>query len=105
MTLANAVNKYLEVKSPWKKDTRNVSTTLWTCSLALSALAIMTYPFLPFSAPKLFSMLGFKNDIHTQGWNLPTPAPGTAIMQPSPLFKKLDEKVANEEIERMVGKA
>ncbi|MBH74793.1 MAG: methionine--tRNA ligase [Dehalococcoidia bacterium] len=105
MTLANAVNKYLEVKSPWKKEAQSVSTTLWTCSLALSALAIMTYPFLPFSAPKLFSMLGFKNDIQTQGWNLPTLAPGTAIAQPTPLFKKLDDKVAKEEIERMIGKA
>ena len=105
MTLANAVNKYLEVKSPWKKEAQSVSTTLWTCSLALSALAIMTYPFLPFSAPKHFSMLGFKNDIQTQGWNLPTLAPGTVLAQPTPLFKKLDDKVAKEEIERMIGKA
>ena len=102
MALANSVNKYLEVKSPWKKQVDSVSTTLWTCSLALSALAIMTYPFLPFSAPKLFSMLGFEKDIPTQGWNVPTVVPGTPILKPSPLFKKLDDNIAKEEIERMV---
>lgn len=105
MTLANSANKYLEVKSPWKKEARSVSTTLWTCSIALSALAVMTYPFLPFSATKLFSMLGFEIDIQTQGWNLPTLVPGTPLVKPSPLFKKLETSVAQEEIERMAGKS
>ena len=105
MTLANLVNKYLEVKTPWKKPAHNVPTTLWMCSLALSALAIMMYPFLPFSSVRLFSMLGFENDLQKQGWELPILVPGTPIMQPSPLFKKLDDKVAEEEVQRMLKKS
>ena len=42
------------------------------------------------------------NNIQTHGWSLPILVPGTPIEKPTPLFKKLDDSVANEEIERMV---
>ena len=48
-------------------------------------------------------MLGLEGTIHDQGWQWSPEATiaGTPFDPPTPLFTKLDESVADEEIERI----
>jgi methionyl-tRNA synthetase len=50
----------------------------------------MMYPYLPFSSQKLHEMLGHRDEIGSQGWEVSRPVAGTALEEPAPLFKKLD---------------
>jgi methionyl-tRNA synthetase len=106
LALAQEANRYLEESSPWKSlktDQKASATALYVVLCVLSALALGFYPFLPFSSQRLYHFLGFKGDIQSQGWSLKKPKPNTALPQPSPLFRKLDEKIIEEENQRLGG--
>ncbi len=61
----------------------------------------MFYPFLPFSSQKLHEYLGFDGKVEDAGWKIVVPQEGQQLRQPSVLFTKLDEKIVDEERERM----
>ena len=104
MSLAQEVNRYIDVKSPWKtiKEHRALTTTpIYVALSALSGLKTMLYPFLPFSSQKLHNFLGFEGDVATAGWKLSLPLPGQKLPPPEPLFVKLEEKMIKEESSRL----
>jgi methionyl-tRNA synthetase len=104
MSLAQAANRYLEEKSPWKmiKQNRQASaTTLYVAISVLSCLKIALYPFLPFSSQKLHEFLGLDGNVGDDGWQLILPTPGQKLLPPEPLFSKLDEKLVEEETYRL----
>jgi methionyl-tRNA synthetase len=59
------------------------------------------YPYLPFSSQKLHEYLGFSGNVQDSGWALTPPPAGQKLAPPQPLFVKLDEKLLEEEINRL----
>jgi methionyl-tRNA synthetase len=132
MRLAAQVNIYLSEQEPWKviKVDRARAATIWYTTLrCVNSLRIFFTPFLPFSSQRLHEYLG--HDGHLAGplafqevteddgrahrvltgdyaswvgsWAVPELAVGQALREPKPLFKKLDEKVIEEELARLTG--
>ncbi len=104
MELAQAANRYLDYKSPWKvirEDRQAAAGSLYVALHVITCLKTVLYPFLPFSSQKLHRLLGFDGSIEEYGWKMQPPEPGQALPPPEPLFSKLDEKLAEEEAGRL----
>jgi methionyl-tRNA synthetase len=126
MRLASEVNKYLDTAGPWfeiKTDKAAAGTTIYTALKAIDTLKVLFAPFLPFTCEKLHHFLGYTMPLFGEQFTEkqtdalgehnvlrynPAPAtgkwqpsqlqPGQKLNPPAPLFKKLEESVA--EIER-----
>ena len=123
--LAREANKYIADNAPWftiKTDRARAGTTLYVALRVIDNLKTLFYPFLPFSSNELHRQLGYEGDLlgkfeiktfqettrshtalmyepgqHSQKW-APSELPsGQKLGEPRPLFKKLDEKTAEEE--------
>lgn len=104
MTLAQEANRYLEEKSPWKVikgDRKAAATSAYVAISVINAMKVMLYPYLPFSSQKLHRMLGFPGRVEDSGWQFVEVPVGQALERPEALFAKLDDKVAEEEIQRL----
>ena len=106
MALAQAANRYLDRKEPWRavrRDKADAAQTLWTALSVINCLKTTLYPFLPFSSRKLHAMLGFEGDVEDAGWAWDAHAmkPGQQLQRPIPLFQKLDENVIAAEEQRL----
>jgi len=128
MKLATAVNQYLDQTAPWtaiKTDREAAAKTIYTALKAIDSLKVMFAPFLPFSSEKLHSFfryetplfgeqyiedvtdsLGSHKVLRYKGveglqWKPSELKPGEKLNQPSPLFKKLEESVIEEERARL----
>ncbi|MFC1953106.1 methionine--tRNA ligase [Chloroflexota bacterium] len=107
MALAHEANRYLDEKSPWKtikEDKQSASTALFVALSVISCLKTVLYPFLPFSSQKVHEYLGFKGKVEDFGWKRQELALGQQLLEPKPLFVKLDEKLVEEETSR-IGQA
>jgi methionyl-tRNA synthetase len=126
MRLASEVNKYLDTAGPWfeiKTDKAAAGTTIYTAIKAIDTLKVLFAPFLPFTCEKLHHILGYDTSLFgeqfiekqtdalgahnvlrynpapaTGKWQPSQLQPGQKLNPPAPLFKKLEESVA--EIER-----
>ena len=131
MKLATAVNVYLDVNAPWsaiKKDKAEAGKTVYTALKAIDSLKVMFAPFLPFTCERLNGFFGYETPLfgeqytetvkdslgeHTvlryrverdsisPYWKPSELQPGKKLNQPGPLFKKLEEGVAEEERARL----
>jgi len=129
MHLAGEVNKYLDDKAPWfeiKEDPANAAKTIFTAIKAIDSLKVLLAPVLPFSCEELHQILGYDQPLfgeqytesvtdnlgtHTVlryragepqlSWKPSEIQPGRNFHKPSPLFKKLDPEIADQELERM----
>jgi len=107
MSLAHEANRYLDEKSPWKiikEDRQAAANSLFTAICIISRLKNMLYPFLPFSSQKVHEYLGFQGNVEKyqqEHPEQPLPKPGQKMLKPQPLFTKLDEKLIEEETERL----
>jgi methionyl-tRNA synthetase len=108
MGLAQETNRYIDAKAPWqtrKTDLERTATTLWVCLNVISCLHTAMNPFLPHSSQKLHQLLGFKGRVEDAGWQTLEITPGQAFPPPAPLFHKLEESVAQEELARLQAQA
>ncbi|MEA3442064.1 MAG: methionine--tRNA ligase [Chloroflexota bacterium] len=104
MSLAQEANRYLDEQAPWKnikKERQASAKSVYTALSLLSALKTIFYPFLPFSAEKLHSFLGFEGSAKEAGWQFQLPKPGQKLRKPRPLFIKLDESIVDQENSRL----
>lgn len=104
MTLAQFANIYLDEKSPWKAikvDKKVAGTSLYVALNVISGLKILLYPFLPFSSQKVHEYLGFEGKAEDYGWQPHPPPPGQKLLEPKPLFTKLDDTLVEEETRRL----
>jgi len=95
MTLAGDLNRYLDEAAPWKTiktDPERAATSLWTALQVVSALRVLTAPYLPFSAEQLHAYLGDEGSVHDLRWEPVGLPAGRALPKPSPLFRKLDDE-------------
>ena len=77
MTLARLGNKYLADSEPWKlikTDPERVKTIMNTALQIAAGLALLSEPFLPFTAKKLQQMLLFK-EVHAEFISASGPQP------------------------------
>ncbi|MCF0211925.1 MAG: methionine--tRNA ligase [Bacteroidales bacterium] len=105
MNLARLGNKYLTENEPWKliKTDPERTATVLNLSLQICAnLAILSEPFLPFSAQKMRSML----NIGQQPWrSAGTPAllaEGHLTGTPELLFEKIEDDAINAQVNRLL---
>ena len=108
LALAREGNRYFDSKAPWKQvkeDPAGAGTTLNTCVQLINVLKLLFYPFLPFSSERLQQMLGFEHSLgQARGiWRLELDAvpAETVIAEPQPLFRRLEDSVAEEELARL----
>lgn len=129
LRLSSLVNQYLEETSPWstaKTDKVACGRTLYTAIQAISALKTLFAPILPFTSQQLHQMLGEEgqlfgapqiatlqetsrdhvaltyDDTHATGfWGYQPVPTGRQLPKPAPLFRKLDEAIADEELARL----
>ena len=94
MALATALNKYLDDAAPWKSlktDPERAATSLWTSLQVISALRVLTAPYLPFSAQRLHELLGEVGSVHDLPWAFRELPAGRSLQPPQPLFRKLED--------------
>lgn len=106
MALAQHGNRYIDTRAPWKQikeDRDGAATTLWTALNIVETLRTVTYPYLPHSAQTLHELLGHDGGVLESGWQRHTPVVGTALPTPTPMFKKLDDSIVEEEAERLAA--
>jgi methionyl-tRNA synthetase len=99
MGLAREANRYLDAQAPWKQvktDRQAAASTLHTTLHVLSALRAALHPFLPHATQRLHELLGGTGTAAAAGWGAPRPTPGTPLPEPTPLFTKLDDSIAEE---------
>jgi len=104
MALASALNRYLDEAAPWKtlkSDPERAGTSLWTALQVVSALRVLTAPYLPFSAQQLHAYLGDEGDVHALPWAFRDLPAGRALPPPHPLFRKLDDEELAGLVERL----
>ena len=62
-------------------------------------------PYLPFTSQKLHEFLGFDGDVTTEPWDadalVSATKPGHPLRNPAPLYQKLDDAVAEQEVEQL----
>ncbi|HHH82539.1 MAG TPA: methionine--tRNA ligase, partial [Chloroflexi bacterium] len=129
MELAREVNGYPD-RAPWygviKQDRQAAATTVYTALRAIDSLKVLLAPFLPFSCESLHQTLGYEQPLFGQQrikrfdedsrshealvydasqasghWAPSILEPGRAFSKPKPLYRKLDESVAEEERSRL----
>lgn len=129
--LAGEVNKYLDDQAPWfeiKEDKGEAAKTIYTALQAIDSLKILFAPVLPFSSEKLHRLLGYDQPLFGEqevetirdelsehqvlrydpqkasgSWEPSQLPPGRELLDPEPLFDKLDKSVAQEELKRLGG--
>jgi methionyl-tRNA synthetase len=99
ISIARIGNQYLNEEEPWnliKKDKGKAANIIYVTSQIVKALAIVSAPFIPFTAQKIWKTLNLSGSVHTQKWDEATkPLPANhKISQATPLFQKIE---ANEQ--------
>ncbi|UCC89670.1 MAG: class I tRNA ligase family protein, partial [Anaerolineales bacterium] len=133
MGIARAANVYLDQKAPWfqiKEDRAAAATTVYVILRTIDNLKVLFSPFLPFTSQRLHEMLGYEGQLfgrqYTQSFTenershatlcydssqaigrwQPSQLPvDQELQRPSPLFRKLDEDVADKELARLLGES
>jgi len=123
--IAREANQYLQITEPWKTikvDRVRAATSLYVALRVIDNLKTLFYPFLPFSSNDLHRQLGYAGDLlgevkietfqestrshtaavyhpgkHSQKWEPSQLEPGQPLREPKVLFKKLDDKIVEEE--------
>lgn len=94
-----AANKLFDSQKPWITRTTDEDTcknTLYQCVQIIANLAVLLYPFLPFSSEKICKWLGINN--HWEKQSVPS---GYALPKVEILFKRIDKKVIETESEKL----
>jgi methionyl-tRNA synthetase len=102
--LAQEANRYLETTAPWKaikENRQEAARSLYTVLNVIAGLRTALWPYLPFSCERLNGYLGATTGVAEQGWSVHALRAGTPLVEPAPLFKKLDVSIVSEEEARL----
>jgi len=105
MNVARLGNKYLADEEPWKMVKENperVKTQMFVALQIASALAILSEPFLPFTAKKLCNILNIKPNhwnLKFENWNLVKA--GHQINQAEILFAQIEDAEIQKQIDKL----
>jgi methionyl-tRNA synthetase len=93
--LSRIGNQYLTDEEPWKlvkDDGDKAASILHVAAQIVKALAIVSAPFIPYSAEEIWRTLKLPGSVHKQKWeDAFKPFPGNhRIGKARPLFRKID---------------
>ena len=97
LKLAQAGNKYLDERAPWravKTDLPHAAETLATALNVINALKQMLHPVLPFSTVQLHEGLGLPGSLLDVGWSYQAVPAGTSLGPTAPLYTKIEPELA-----------
>ncbi|KAF0152610.1 MAG: methionyl-tRNA synthetase [Ignavibacteria bacterium] len=103
MNLARAGNKYFNDSEPWKSSKTNkeqCASTINICLNIIYTLAEIFEPVIPFTSAKIFDMLNAKPTqwLNSGKTNL---VEGNILNEPQILFAKLEDKIIEEQINKL----
>jgi methionyl-tRNA synthetase len=104
LDFSSKCNQYFQHRAPWEDEKGEATTIFYSCNL-VAGLAILLYPFLPFSSDAMWSQLGFREPTVERSWDSVgelNVKPGQRIVEPKPLFKKVEE-TDRDEAEKILG--
>ena len=94
MDFSSILNQYFQHKEPWKKGP-GTENCIYLAVNAAKSIAIAISPFLPKSAQRIWTQLGYSNKVEENTWdnisNL-TIKPGHKLGEVKPLFSKVEEQ-------------
>ncbi|MEN2283272.1 methionine--tRNA ligase [Algoriphagus sp. SE2] len=105
MDLARLGNKYLADTEPWKVIKTDESRTATILNIALNIaanLAIVSEPFLPFTASKLVDLFGMKKIAWEDAGQAELLKAGTALGEMGLLFEKIEDVVVNKQVQKLM---
>ena len=99
MGLAHFGNRYFDKKAPWaliKEDKDACGNALHINLRLVKALTVLSYPFIPHAADRLWGMLGGDGLITDVSWEEGKEplTSGTILKKPTPVFKKIEIRKA-----------
>ncbi len=86
-------NQYFQHRQPWEDNELRPTTIFYSCNF-VGSLAVLLYPFLPFSAEICWSQLALEGGPRQAGWDSAlrlNVKPGHKIGKIVPLFKKVED--------------
>lgn len=92
-------NKYFDTETPWitrTADQAACQNTLYQCVQIIANLAVLLYPFLPFSSKKVSAWLGLDSS-----WQIHEVPGGYILPEIQILFERIDKSVAGQEAEKL----
>lgn len=92
-------NKFFDTEQPWNTRTSDevaCKNTLYRCVQIIANLAVLLYPFLPFSSEKVCRWLSINNK-----WEKQSVPAGYVLPEVEILFHRLDKKVIETETEKL----
>ena len=104
MDLARLGNKYLAETEPWKVIKENPARveTIMNIALQIAAnLAILSEPFLPFTAEKLRNQLGLNETTWAETGGADLLPVGTIIGESSLLFEKIEDDTIEKQVKKL----
>jgi len=108
ISVARLGNQYLNEKEPWKLIKNNkekAAGIIYVASQIVRALAIISVPFIPFTAEELWRTLNLSGTVEEQNWNeaLNPLSANHKIAKANPLFNKIEatEKELEEKLEKI----
>jgi methionyl-tRNA synthetase len=107
MEIARAGNRYFDASEPWKarkEDFDRCKTILHVCCHIIRSLAVCFYPFLPFTAERLWAMMGFEEPLDQVTWLDATKhvdIENCKLGDVAILFKKLEDSDIQPEVDRL----
>ena len=104
MDLARLGNKYLADTEPWKliKTDEQRTATILNVALQIAAnLSILSEPFLPRTAEKIATMLNMDGEKWDEAGSATILLAGQNIEKPALLFEKIDDKLVEEQVEKL----
>ena len=104
MDLARLGNKYLAETEPWKVIKENPARveTIMNIALQIAAnLAILSEPFLPFTAEKLRNQLGLNETTWAETGGADLLPVGTLIGESSLLFEKIEDDTIEKQVKKL----
>ena len=111
MDIARIGNKYFDDTKPWvlkKENPEKLKTVINVCMNILRMLNVSMYPIVPFSAEKLWVMIGEKGKLTDERWEPLAKErikPGQKIGEVGILFTKYEDKLIQQQIDRLVSKS
>ncbi|HYX07445.1 MAG TPA: methionine--tRNA ligase, partial [Bacteroidales bacterium] len=106
MNLARLGNKYLADTEPWKvikTDPERVKDILYVSLQITANLAVLSEPFLPFSASKLIGFLNFKNPGWEHAGSQELLQPGHQMNNPDLLFEKVEDSEVEAQLNKLMA--
>jgi len=129
MRASSLANQYVAAQQPWalvKTDRDRAATVLYVALRCVDSLKTLLAPFLPFTSQTVHELLGYDGyiagplefrEVDEDGhphqvltgdyaswvgsWEPSELTPGQSLQEPRQLFRKLDDSVVEEELERM----